>query len=149
MSKMNILNEKLSKIFGSENTCNKYPLINKITVIYVGITVLTFILFLIAPFITLIAKTPFYSIKTYLGIIGAGLLCLDVFTNRVVWRGKYIYLLIGICACAAISTVTTARYGFKDNIFDLVWVTVQFGLIYSCGYRLGKASIKKFFCILI
>ena len=123
----------------------KYPLLDHIVMVYVGVVLLTYVLFLIAPFVTLIAKTPLYSIQTYLGILGGVLLLADLFTNKTLWRGPYVILLYGICFIALISSVLTISYGISDNLFILCWTVVQFSLFYSFAYRQGGDRIRTFF----
>lgn len=137
-------NEKLFRILGNQGTKNKYPIVNNIITIYVAVVLITFVLFQIAPFVTIIAKTPFYSIQTYLGLIGGLLLCIDLFTNKVLWRGKYCIFLYGICISALISTICMAHYGIMDNIFSFCWIVIQFSLVYSCAMRMETAYLRKY-----
>lgn len=141
--KRNKMSDIVRLVAGDAHSVQKWPLLNTAVAVYVGVVLMTYMLFLIAPFITVLAKTPLYSIKTYLGLIGAGLLALDLVTNRGLWRGKGCLLLYGICASAAISTLTTISYGIKDNLFDLCWLVVQFALVYSCAWRMDRKQLKK------
>lgn len=136
------------------NTLSRYPLLDHIIMVYIGIVLLTYALFLIAPFVTLIAKTPLYSIQSYLGILGMILILEDFFLNKGLWRGPYVILLFGIGLSALISSFLTISYGVKDNLFDFCWVLIQFALFYSSAYRLDYDTVceyvKIFFvCILL
>ena len=74
-------------VFGDESCIGRLPWLNTAVLVYVGVTVVSFVLLQIAPVLTWMAKTPLYHISTYLGLIGAVLMALDLFTNRGLWRG--------------------------------------------------------------
>ena len=112
--------------------------------VYVGVTVVSFVLLQIAPVLTWMAKTPLYHISTYLGLIGAVLMALDLFTNRGLWRGIWCWLLYGVAFMDVIASLRTMRYGVKDNLFDLCWVVIQFALVYSLAQRVGKERMRRF-----
>lgn len=131
-------------LFGNSETTEKVPVLNDIVVVYVGIVLLTFSLYLIAPFVTFISQTPFYSMQTYLGVIGGILLLVDLFTNRVLWRGKWCALLYFISIIAIIASLRTISYGIADNVFIICWTIIQFSLFYSCAYRLSGKNIGKY-----
>ena len=136
------------RVTGDERSTLKAPMLNTVIMVYIGLTLLCHVLFLIAPFVAFLVQTPLAHIKTYLGLLGAALILADLFTNRVLWRGRYCILLYGICAIAVVSTLLTLSYGIKDNIFDLCWVTIQFALFYSCVYRSNQQKMNRYFKIL-
>lgn len=132
------------RIGGDETSLSKVPVLNHIIMGYLGISVVCFALFLIAPFVTIVANTPFYSMKAYLGVFGAVLLLIDIFTNRGLWRGNYCLLLFAVCAVAGISSLMTVSYGVKDNLFLLCWTGLQFSLFYSCASRIDEKTLKRY-----
>jgi len=138
------LKNKAELLFGNQSTSNKLPLLNKIIAIYIGITLVFQISSLIAPVLTALTYTPLYSFKTYLGIIGAGLIAVDLITNKVIWRGAYCWLLYGIVAVGVISSVFTLSYGISENIFLLCWVVIEIALFYSLSHRLSKPEFTRF-----
>ena len=138
------LKNKASFLFGNETDANKFPLLNKVIAIYIGITLIFQISSLIAPVLTALSYTPLYSFKTYFGIIGAGLVAVDLFTNKALWRGAYCWLLYGIVATAVLSSLLTFSYGITDNIFLLCWVVIETALFYSLSYRLDKKAFNRF-----
>mgnify|MGYP000426475478 FL=1 len=83
-------------VFGDESCIGRLPWLNTAVLVYVGVTVVSFVLLQIAPVLTWMAKTPLYHISTYLGLIGAVLMALDLFTNRGLWRGIWCWLLYGV-----------------------------------------------------
>ena len=113
-------------VFGDESCIGRLPWLNTAVLVYVGVTVVSFVLLQIAPVLTWMAKTPLYHISTYLGLIGAVLMALDLFTNRGLWRGIWCWLLYGVAFMDVIASLRTMRYGVKDNLFDLCWVVIQF-----------------------
>lgn len=139
--------KKIDFLIGNESTNNKFPLLNKIIAIYIGVTLFFQISSLIAPVLTALAYTPFYSFKTYLGLIGAVLILADLITNKVLWRGTYCWLLYGIAATAVVSSLLTISYGITDNIFLLCWVIIEIALFYSLSYRLDKKDFNRFLFI--
>lgn len=103
-------------VFGDESCIGRLPWLNTAVLVYVGVTVVSFVLLQIAPVLTWMAKTPLYHISTYLGLIGALLMALDLFTNRGLWRGIWCWLLYGVAFMDVIASLRTMRYGVKDNL---------------------------------
>lgn len=133
-----------NRITGDERSTSRFPALNTVIMVYIGLTLLCYVLFLIAPFVTFISKTPLRHIQSYLGILGGILLCADLFTNKVVWRGSYCILLYGLCALAVISSALSISYGVKDNLFLICWTLIEFSLFYSCAYRWEKTRLHRF-----
>ena len=75
-------------VFGDESCIGRLPWLNTAVLVYVGVTVVSFVLLQIAPVLTWMAKTPLYHISTYLGLIGAVLLA-RYLVLAAVWRGLY------------------------------------------------------------
>ena len=141
------------KLFGDVSSIERYPILNHIIVFYIGVTIVCNVLFLIYPFVFVVAGTPVYHVKTYLGIAGALLLALDVFTNKVVWRGPHCVFLYALSIVSVFASIRTLSYGIKDNLFLICWITIQFSLFYSCGYRLNLSKhsrlLKTFFALIV
>ncbi|MBQ5711638.1 MAG: O-antigen ligase family protein [Oscillospiraceae bacterium] len=121
-----------------------YALIDSVIVAYCGSVLLVQILLQISPFVTFLATTPFYSIQTYLGLLGGALIVVDLFTTKRIWQGKYSLFLYGILALAALASVRMISYGMKENIFKLCWMSIQFVLMYSCAYRRDRKTLIKY-----
>lgn len=132
------------RITGDERSTLKAPVLNTVIMVYIGLTLLCYVLFLIAPFVTFISQTPLRHIQSYLGILGGLLLCADLFTNKVVWRTPYCMLLYALCALAGISALMTISYGVEDNLFLICWTLIEFSLFYSCAYRWEQTRLRKF-----
>lgn len=137
-------NRLIRRVFGDETGVGKYPLVNQAIEGYMAVVVVTYVLLTIAPSVTLISATPLSKIRMLLGLLGAALLAVDAVTNRGLWRGTSCVLLYGICGAAAIASLLHISYGVKDNLFDLCWVAIQFGLGYSLAFRLSKEEMKRF-----
>lgn len=129
-------------VFGDESTSMRYPVWNRIILCYVGLSLIVFVLFLIAPVVTFAAKTPLYHIKRYLGLLGGALILVDVFTNRVLWRGPWCVLLYMICVLSAVASVRTIEYGIRTNLFMIAWTLIQMSLFYSCCFRTDRESLR-------
>lgn len=119
-----------------------------VVMIYVATVLLFQILFQISPVVTFLAKTPLYSIQTYLGLLGGGLIVVDLFTTKKIWQGKYSWLLYAILALAAVASVRMIGYGVKENLFKLCWMAVQFVLVYSCALRMKRGLFLQYAKIL-
>lgn len=131
----------------------EYPQIDNIVVIYVGVVLFFQTLLQIAPIVTFLASTPLYSIQTYLGVLGGGLILLDAFTTKRIWQGKFWFLLCAILLFAAVASVRMVAYGLKENLFKLCWMAIQFLLVYSCAFRIPaeqlELRIRKIFYALL
>lgn len=117
--------------------------INNIIKYYLFVVVICHVLFYIAPITALMIGTPFYNFQRYLGIIGGGLVVLDLLSSRYLFKEKniiFLYLLSGI---ALISSILYYRYGVKENIFDIAWSIIIFALLYPYARRVGKEEFIK------
>lgn len=126
----------------------EYPWLDTLVMGYIAAVLVFQVLFQISPAVTFLAATPLYSIQTYLGLLGGGLIVWDLFTAKRLWQGSYSMLLYGICALAALASVRMIGYGMKENLFKLCWAAIQFAICYSCAHRMEREKLKKFFLIL-
>ena len=120
----------------------EYPKFDNFVVIYVGVVLFFQTLLQISPVVTALAATPLYSIQTYLGLLGGGLIVADVFTTKRVWQGKYVLFLLAILVAAVLATDRMVPYGLKENLFKLCWMAIQFCLVYSCVHRIPRAELE-------
>lgn len=125
-----------------------YAAVDTAVVAYCGFVLLVQVLLQISPFMTFLATTPFYSIQTYLGLLGGALIVVDLFTTKRIWQGSYRFLLYAILALAAVASVRMISYGVKENLFKLCWAAIQFVLVYSCAYRMEREPLRKYVKIL-
>lgn len=130
------------------NTGKKIPGLDVVVVAYV-ITVLLFqLLFQISPVMKFFTNTPIYSIQTYLGVLGGVLIVIDFFTNKVMWKGKYCWLLYGILVFAGLASLRVIDYGVKENLYKLCWAAIQFALVYSVAHRMDKTRFVRWMLVL-
>ena len=129
----------LNKIFVRSR---EYPKFDNFVVIYVGIVLFFQVLLQISPAVTFLASTPLYSIQTYLGLLGGGLILVDLFTTKRVWQGRYVVFLLAILAFATVTSFQMHSYGTKENLFKLCWMTIQFCLMYSCAFRIPQNQLE-------
>lgn len=132
---------KINRIFVHKK---EYPQIDSFVIIYVGVVLFFQVLLQISPAVTFLASTPLYSIQTYLGVLGGGLILLDLFTTKRIWQGKYLVFLLAILFLAAYASVKMVAFGTKENIFKLCWMTIQFCLVYSCAFRIPQGQLEKY-----
>lgn len=134
----------LRRLTGSPDCISKVPLLNQVILAYLALSLVTSALFLIAPVVSFLSRTPLGHMQAYLGILGAGLVCMDLLTNKVLWRGPYVALLYGICALAAVSSILTISYGVRDNLFQICWTGIEFALFYSCIFRTDRPKFHRY-----
>lgn len=115
---------------------------NKIIKVYIGITIIAFQLYTIAPFIRFISGNFLYKFKTYLGLIGGILIIIDLISQKNILKGKYWKILFAFLIICLLSAFKMRKYGIKDNIFNLAWLTIQFTIFYSYIYSLKKCEIN-------
>lgn len=134
----------LRRLTGSPDCASKVPLLNQAILAYIALSLVTSALFLIAPVVTFLSQTPLRHMQAYLGILGAGLVCMDLFTNKVLWRGPYVAALYGICALAVVSSILTISYGIRDNLYQICWTGIEFALFYSCMFRTDRPKFQRY-----
>ena len=100
------------------NRKKEYPRIDNLVVVYVAVVLYFQLLLQISPIVTSLTATPLYNIQTYLGLLGGGLIVLDLFTTKRIWQGNYIGLLCVILVFAALASVRMISYGIKENLFS-------------------------------
>lgn len=126
----------------------EYQWFDELVMIYIGLVLLFQILFQISPVVSFLAQTPLYSIQTYLGLLGGGLILVDLFTTKRIWQGKYSLLLYAVLILSAVASVRMIGYGVKENLFKICWMAVQFVLVYSSVHRMGRGLFVQYAKIL-
>ena len=119
--------------------------LDKLTFGYIFIVILAYLLYLIAPYLRIISETPLYSFQRYFAAIGIILLIWDLFTERKCLKSRYVIFLYILCLICFFSMLKMGKYGYKDNLFDLVWFSIQFGIFYSYTTTAKHNKIKKLF----
>lgn len=113
------------------------------SLVYIYISILLYLLFIISPVTSLMLNTPLYSFQKYLGVIGALILIIDVLVNKKIVQNNYSYFLYAIVLIAVISSIYQREYGFKNNIFIIVWTTIFISLFYSYSARVSNYIFIK------
>lgn len=108
-------------------------------------TIFVYLAFMLGPVVSLIADTPLYSMQSVMGVAGIVLVLLDVVTRRIVFAARYVWLLYGVVAFAALGAIRTWNYGFTENLFNLAWTTLFFALFYSYTHRVGLVRTRIIF----
>ena len=116
---------------------------NKGLMIYVWVTLLCYVFGSLAPVVSVIKFTPFYSYQRYLGIIGMLLILADIMINRSIYRKNHVIFLYILMFAAGVSSLKTMEYGIKDNIFGLAWMLIPVYLFYSLFDRYDKEVIER------
>ena len=80
-----------------------YPLFDAAVLAYVSVVLLVQVLLQISPAVTFMASVGLIDIQTWLGLLGAALIAIDLFTTKRVWQGPYCLLLYGILLLMVIS----------------------------------------------
>ena len=76
--------------------------------------------------------------------IGALLLLQDFLTQRVMLKTKGAFVLVAFMAAIGISSVANMSYGITDNIKTMLWMCIQFFIIYAVYVRFEKEECCKF-----
>lgn len=118
--------------------------INKIVKIYLVLTIILTICGRIMPVKMLIGDSLESVSYIILAGMGAILLLLDLFTTRIWYKGKYVFILYTFIGVMGISSILNFQYGFVDNAKTIVWTGIQFGLIYTVYLRYAKEEMFKF-----
>lgn len=140
--------DKIERELEMKSKWDKKRIINNIFKYYLFTTIICHVLFYIAPIASLMIGTPFYNFQRYLGVVGVGLIVLDFFTSRYLFKAKntiFLYLLSGV---AVISSILHMRYGIKENLFDIVWSGIIFAVLYPYAKRVGKDEFLKQFSVM-
>lgn len=147
---MNLLKEKWNTVANApivstiKKPTRSFPLVDNIVIVYAAITMLFQVLFEISPVLSTFVNTPLYKMQTVLGIVGAGLIVLDVFTTKKVWSGKYSLFLYAILFLTVLSSVRMMSYGIRENLFKFCWMAIQFIIIYTLPQRMSRDALKRF-----
>ena len=139
----------LSRTFSRLTTARRsYPIFDAVVLAYIALVLLVQVLFQISPAVTFFASTPLINIQTWLGLLGGALLAVDLFTNKRLWQTPFCLFLYGLLLLAAVASVRMVDYGVKENLYKLCWAAIQFGLVYSCAYRMETERLKHYLGIL-
>lgn len=140
--------DKIERELEMKSKWDKKRIINNIFKYYLFTAIICHVLFYIAPIASLMIGTPFYNFQRYLGVVGVGLIVLDLFTSRYLFKVKNIIFLYLLSGVAVISSILYMRYGIKENLFDIVWSGIIFAVLYPYAKRVGKDEFLKQFSVM-
>ena len=84
--------------------------------------------------------------KVFTGIAilgGALLILLDLLTDRSIFSNKLNYILIAFLGVCVISSIINFQYGFVDNIKTLIWLGVQFFILFTVNPRYSREQVIR------
>lgn len=116
---------------------------NNIVRSYLAISIFAYLIYLIAPLVSLIMNTQVYSFQRYLALLGMGIIAYDLLFFRIGFKSKYSFLLYPIVVLAGIASLTTINYGIKENLFDIIWLGIYIYIYYSYAERVGQEQVKR------
>lgn len=130
---------------------SKAEFINKIS-LYLGFGIMLYQMFYhIYPFRFVIETAKLEWISPFMAASAFVLLGIDLLVNRVCFKGKYVWLLIGTIAVLSISTAINISIGFIDNAKSVIWQSVQMLYLYPLCYRIEKnkfdPTLRNFYLI--
>ena len=108
-----------------------------LVVIYALIALTYQVLYLIAPIKAFLNLSGLNILSSVIAILGALLLAVDFFSQRICLKARYSSLLFVTLVVLGISSVIHSRYGISGNLKVLIWQAVQMLLIYSAYKRLS------------
>lgn len=103
----------------------------KIKEIYILLYVSYVLIARIVPlvnFITLGVNSVIYSA---LAIVGAVILLIDFLMHFTMFKSRENIILLAFCVVCAISSVINMQYGIISNVKTLVWMAIQFFVLFS------------------
>ena len=117
---------------------SKAEFVNKIS-LYLGFSIILYQTFYhIYPFRFVIETAKLEWISPLMAVLAFTLLGIDLLVNRVCFKGKYVWLLIGTLGVLSISTVINISIGFIANVKSVIWQSVQMLYLYPLCYRIEK-----------
>lgn len=130
---------------------SKAEFVNKIS-LYLGFGIILYQTFYhIYPFRFVIETAKLEWISPLMAVSAFAMLCIDLLVNRVCFKGKYVWLLIGTIAVLSVSTVISISIGFIDNVKSIIWQSVQMLYLYPLCYRIEKnkfnSTLRNFYLI--
>lgn len=100
-----------------------------------GIYIFVFISYLITarmvPFVNFISQDVNSVIFSALAIIGAAILAAEFFMTYSVFKSRENLILLAFWVICLISSLLNMKYGIVNNIKTLVWMAIQFYLLFS------------------
>ena len=134
-------------VFGDESCIGRLPWLNTAVLVYVGVTVVSFVLLQIAPVLTWMAKTPLYHISTYLGLIGAVLMALvslpsNYFVVYPAYEVLYGLPMTGIIGMYEAIMGSIAHVPTGNSLFNCL-------LVFNVPFTLFKGLLDVGICFLI
>ena len=130
---------------------SKAEFVNKIS-LYLGFGIILYQTFYhIYPFRFVLETAKLEWISPLMAVSAFAMLCIDLLVNRVCFKGKYVWLLIGTLAVLSVSTVINISIGFIDNVKSIIWQSVQMLYLYPLCYRIEKnkfnSTLRNFYLI--
>ncbi|MBF0709866.1 MULTISPECIES: O-antigen ligase family protein [unclassified Gemella] len=116
---------------------------NNIVRVYLAVSIFAYLIYLIAPLVSLIMNTQLYSFQRYLAVAGIGIIVYDLLFFRSGFKTKYAIFLYGLLVSAGISSVMAIEYGIKENLFDIIWLLIYIYIYYSYAERVGLEQVRK------
>ncbi len=112
--------------------------------IFVSVAIIVYqLLYLIIPIRQVLYTLHLDTISPILAVIGAVFLVADLFTQRLLFKAKYSYLLIATLVVLGVSSLVYINYGIVDSAKSIIWQAVQMLLIYPLAMRMSKETLKK------
>ena len=78
-----------------------------------------------------------------LAICGGGIILLDLFTARNLFKTKYSLFYVLFLVALVISCALNRTYGLKSNFNIVCWMVIQLMVLYSSFYNLSKETVLR------
>ncbi|MBO7217449.1 MAG: O-antigen ligase family protein, partial [Clostridia bacterium] len=117
--------------------------VKNITVAY-AFTVLTYqVLRFIIPVCQFLDTLHLDLLSPILAVIGFGIFAWDFLIDRVMFKVKYSFILLGVIGVLCLSTLLNFRYDFVGNVKAIIWQIVQMLVIFPLYKRVSYEEFKK------
>lgn len=123
-------------------------ILNKSVAYYIVLFYIYLTISRIIPISSLIAGKIDIIISSMFAGIGVLLIILDLVSERVIFKSKYVLFLISFIIVQIISAVINSQFGIIDNIKTVIWTSIHILIIYSFFIRFGKKKGMQLFKII-
>lgn len=132
---------------GTIEKLNQKNIVDRIVVAYVFCWLICFVLNLIIPFRSILALPILNLWYSVLGVGGVILVIYDIATQKLLFKTKYMVLLVVLLGIMCISSLLNVTYGIAANIKAMMWFVIQVALLYSLYLRFPEKTLIRFLSI--
>lgn len=105
---------------------------------------ITYFALVLLSFNSFMASNPILTTISYgITVFGAALLLFRLVRFKSFIKMPNLIFLVLFIISLAVSTLINREFGIVENIKSMVWLTLQFGLLYACDMNKSREKYKK------